>query len=60
MPWPNEPYYFVIVSEDGSGNRGLVSNIVSVYIHEEDKQIENVTPPDEDSILLMEILNKGN
>ena len=39
VPWPNEPFYFAIVAEDDAGNRGLVSNIVSVYIHEEDQQI---------------------
>ena len=60
MPWPNEPFYFAIVAEDDAGNRGLISNIVSVYIHEEVKHIEIVTPLGADSILFMEMLNYGN
>ena len=48
VPWPNEPFSFAIVAEDGAGNRGQVSNIVSVYIHEEVKQSENLTPSDGD------------
>ena len=38
----------------------MISNIIYVYIHEEDKQIENVTPSHTDSFLLMEMLNYGN
>jgi hypothetical protein len=54
VPWPNEPFYFAIVAEDGTGNKGMVSNIVSVFNHEEAKQI------DADSLLLMEMMNYGN
>ena len=35
MPWTNEIFYYGIVAIDGEGNRGEISNLVAVYIHEE-------------------------
>lgn len=34
MPWTNEVFYYAIVALDERGNRGKISNIVTVYIHE--------------------------
>ena len=34
MPWTNEVFYYAIVALDERGNRGQISNIVTVYIHE--------------------------
>ena len=34
LPWPNELFYYAIVAFDESNNRGLVSNLVPVYIIE--------------------------
>ena len=35
MPWTNEIFYYGIVAIDDEGNRGEISNLVAVYIHEE-------------------------
>ena len=35
VPWPNEVFYYAIVAFDEAGNRGKISNTVSVYIKEE-------------------------
>ena len=35
MPWTNEIFYYGIVAIDNEGNRGEISNLVAVYIHEE-------------------------
>ena len=35
MPWTNEIFYYGIVAIDEEGNRGEISNLVAVYIHEE-------------------------
>ncbi len=34
VPWPNEVFYYAIVSIDAAGNRSPISNIISVYISE--------------------------
>ena len=34
IPWPNEVFYYAIVAIDEEGNRGEVSNVVSVYAEE--------------------------
>lgn len=34
VPWPNQIFYYAIVAFDERGNRGAVSNLVPVYIHE--------------------------
>ena len=34
VPWPNEVFYYAIVSVDEAGNRSPISNIISVYISE--------------------------
>ena len=34
VPWTNEIFYYAIVALDERGNRGQISNIVTVYIHE--------------------------
>jgi hypothetical protein len=34
VPWPNEVFYYAIVAFDAVGNRGEVSNMVSVYVEE--------------------------
>ena len=34
IPWPNEVFYYAIVAFDEEGNRGEVSNVVSVYAEE--------------------------
>jgi len=58
VPWPNEPFYFAIVAEDDSGNKAMVSNIVSVYIHEE---VTTTAPTrDPDSLSLLDIINSKN
>ena len=35
VPWTNEVFYYGIVALDDQGNRGQISNLVAVYIHEE-------------------------
>jgi hypothetical protein len=50
VPWPNGTFYFAIIAEDGAGNRGLVSNIVSLYIHEE---VTTITPAADSHQLLL-------
>ena len=35
VPWPNELFYYAIVAFDESGNRGKISNTISVFIKEE-------------------------
>lgn len=34
VPWPEEVFYYAIVAFDSAGNRGEVSNIISVYVKE--------------------------
>ena len=34
VPWPNEVFYYAVVSVDEAGNRSPISNIISVYISE--------------------------
>ena len=34
VPWPNQVFYYAVAAVDAAGNRGRVSNIVSVYIYE--------------------------
>ena len=34
VPWPNEVFYYAVVSVDAAGNRSPISNIISVYISE--------------------------
>jgi len=34
IPWPNEVFYYAIVAYDEEGNRGQVSNVVSVFAEE--------------------------
>ena len=34
IPWPNEVFYYAIVAYDEEGNRGEVSNVISVYAEE--------------------------
>ena len=34
IPWPNEVFYYAIVAYDEEGNRGEVSNVVSVFAEE--------------------------
>ena len=34
VPWTNEIFYYAVVALDERGNRGEISNIVTVYIHE--------------------------
>ena len=34
VPWTNEIFYYAMVALDERGNRGEISNIVTVYIHE--------------------------
>ena len=34
VPWTNEMFYYAIAAFDERGNRGAISNLVSVYIHE--------------------------
>ena len=34
VPWPEEVFYYAIVGFDAAGNRGQVSNIISVYVTE--------------------------
>ena len=34
VPWPEEIFYYAIVAYDEAGNRGKVSNIISVYVKE--------------------------
>ena len=41
IPWPNEVFYYAIVAFDEEGNRGLVSNIVSVYAEEKPSTTES-------------------
>jgi hypothetical protein len=36
VPWPNEIFYYAVVSIDEAGNRSPISNIISVYISESD------------------------
>ena len=35
VPWTNEIFYYGIVALDDQANRGQISNLVAVYIHEE-------------------------
>ena len=37
IPWPNEIFYYAVVAFDEAGNRGDISNLVAVYIHEVNK-----------------------
>ena len=41
VPWPNEVFYYAIVAFDAVGNRGEVSNMLSVYVKE---QVTTLTP----------------
>ena len=34
IPWTNQIFYYAIVAFDEKGNRGPISNMVTVYIHE--------------------------
>ena len=34
IPWPNEVFYYAIVAYDEEGNRGEVSNVISVFAEE--------------------------
>jgi hypothetical protein len=34
VPWPEEIFYYAVVAYDEAGNRGEVSNIISVYVKE--------------------------
>jgi hypothetical protein len=34
IPWPNEVFYYAIVAYDEEGNRGQVSNVISVFAEE--------------------------
>lgn len=34
LPWTNQIFYYAIVAFDEKGNRGPISNLVTVYIHE--------------------------
>ena len=34
VPWTNQIFYYAIVAFDEKGNRGPISNMVTVYIHE--------------------------
>ncbi|TRY77432.1 hypothetical protein TCAL_07427 [Tigriopus californicus] len=35
VPWPNEVFYYAIVAFDEAGNRGKISNTISVFIKED-------------------------
>ena len=35
VPWPNEVFYYAIIAIDDAGNKSPISNVISVYIHEE-------------------------
>ena len=43
MPWTNEIFYYGIVAIDNEGNRGEISNLVAVYIHEETTTTSSTT-----------------
>ena len=43
MPWTNEIFYYGIVAIDDEGNRGEISNLVAVYIHEETTTTSSTT-----------------
>ena len=35
VPWPNEVFYYAIIAIDDAGNKSPISNVISIYIHEE-------------------------
>ena len=43
VPWTNEIFYYGIVAIDDEGNRGEISNLVAVYIHEETTTTSSTT-----------------
>lgn len=43
VPWPNQVFYYAIVAFDDNGNRGPISNLVSVYVQEVTTTLAPVT-----------------
>lgn len=66
IPWPNEVFYYAIVAFDEEGNRGLVSNIVSVFAEEKPSTssesfiAENIIPDEHYPIHISQPLTSEN
>ena len=50
VPWTNQLFYYAIVAFDDRDNRSPISNLVSVYIHEETTTTTTTTLPPTTSI----------
>ena len=62
MPWTNQLFYYGVVAVDERGNRGEISNIVSVYIHELTTTTTTTTEPAStlDPYLILKYLKNKN
>ena len=54
VPWPNEVFYYAIVSVDEAGNRSPISNIISVYISEGEATEESAASSEDGEVELYE------
>ena len=50
VPWTNQLFYYAIVAFDDRDNRGPISNLITVYIHEETTTTTTTTLPPTTSI----------
>ena len=58
MPWTNEIFYYGIVAIDDEGNRGEISNLVAVYIHEETTTSTTTTTKKPSGLLTMQTASR--
>jgi len=65
VPWTNEVFFYAITAWDERNNRGPISNLVSVYIHEETTTTStttenNIQSSSLDPLLLLKYLKNAN
>ena len=61
VPWTNEKFYYAIAAVDERGNRGQISNLVSVYIHEvTTTTVTSTTDKTIDPLIILKYLKNKN
>ena len=40
VPWHNQAFFYAVVAIDAAGNRGLISNVVSIYVKESKQTVD--------------------
>lgn len=59
VPWPNEIFFYAIVAIDEAGNRGPISNVISVFINEKTSTTTTTTSTNAPALGLLG-LDAGN